>query len=340
MERSKLTLGEWLTEWLDKAIKPPACRPGTFRVYRNVIENRLKPALGGIPLQALKAADLKRYYLDPPATAGEIRRGSKRQLSSTTIAQHHVILFSALKAATLENLVTRNVAALVPGKPQPRRDHADVANNVWDVSEARAFLAAARADGPQAAALYALALDSGARKNELCGLRWGDLDWEHGTVTFIRQLVTLGRSPSFGPVKNGTPRTVDLAAETVDLLKAHKRSQAELKMRNRKAYHDLGLVFAKEWGDLHGREDSLGLRIQSNNLGQREFARLLKTANVRPIKFHGMRHTSDVRVDREGNLDALMPKPLLNDVNRHAAVHAGGCGAEARGAPARVVINS
>jgi hypothetical protein len=27
-----------------------------------------------------------------------------------------------------------------------------------------------------------------------------------------------------------------------------KKGQAELKMRNRTAYHDRGLVFAKEWG--------------------------------------------------------------------------------------------
>ena len=54
----------------------------------------------------------------------------------------------------------------------------------------------------------------------------------------------------------------------------------------------MALVFAKEWGDLHGRADSLGLPLQSNNLGQREFARVLKAANVRRITFHGLRHTS------------------------------------------------
>jgi integrase len=115
---------------------------------------------------------------------------------------------------------------------------------------------------------------------------------ETGTVTFVRQLVKPGRSPEFGPVKNGVPRTVNLADETVELLKAHKRCQAEVKMRNRTSYHDLGLVFAKEWGDLHGREDSLGLPLQSNNLGQRQFARMLKAANVKRISVHGLRHTS------------------------------------------------
>ncbi len=137
-----------------------------------------------------------------------------------------------------------------------------------------------------------MALDTGARKNELCGLQWSDLDLEKGTVTVLRQLTRTGRQPSFGPVKNGKPRTIDLATETLELLKAHKRAQAELKMRNRAVYQDHGLIFAKEWGDLHGREDSLGLPLQSNNLGQREFARLIKAAGLRPITIHGLRHTS------------------------------------------------
>jgi integrase len=77
----------------------------------------------------------------------------------------------------------------------------------------------------------------------------------------------------------------------VDLLKEHKKHQATIKMRNRQHYHDLGLVFAKEWGDLHNRTDSLGLPLQVNTIGEREFGRLIKAAGVRRIKFHGLRHT-------------------------------------------------
>ena len=52
------------------------------------------------------------------------------------------------------------------------------------------------------------------------------------------------------------------------------------------------LVFAKEWGHLHGREDSLGIPLQANNFGQREFARVIKAAALRPITLHGLQHTS------------------------------------------------
>jgi integrase len=51
------------------------------------------------------------------------------------------------------------------------------------------------------------------------------------------------------------------------------------------------LVFAKEWSDLARNSDMLGFPLQMNNLGQREYAKLIKVAGVRRIKFHGLRHT-------------------------------------------------
>ena len=77
----------------------------------------------------------------------------------------------------------------------------------------------------------------------------------------------------------------------MELLRRHKSAQAELKMANRKGVQDHGLVFAKEYGDLANRTDMIGLPIQANNLGERQFARLIKAAKVKRITFHGMRHT-------------------------------------------------
>jgi site-specific recombinase XerC len=42
---------------------------------------------------------------------------------------------------------------------------------------------------------------------------------------------------------------------------------------------------------LHNRADSLGLPLQVNTIGQRQFGRLIGAAGVRRIKFHGLRHT-------------------------------------------------
>lgn len=267
VEPSKITVGQWLEEWLETVIKPTK-RLRTYQTYQSVIENHLKPALGAIRLQQLRAADIQRYY-------------NASELSPTTLTQHHAILASALKAATLQGLVARNVASLVVGKPHVKDQYADVLANCWTAEEARRFLLVAKQAGPQEAAFYALALDSGMRKGELCGLKWEDVDLEAGKVSVVRQLVKGGAEPVFGPIKNGQPRTIDISSRTVALLRKHRAHQLERKLANGAAYHDYGLVFAKDSGD----------PLQANNLGERQLDRLIKAAGVKRIRFHGLRHT-------------------------------------------------
>jgi len=279
VEPSKITVAEWLDQWLETVIKPTK-RLRTYETYESVIRTHMKPAIGAIRLQQLKATDVKRYYLDKSET-----------LSQATLEQHHTIICSALKAAEMQDMIQRNVASLVPGKPRAGEGNTGVLNNCWEAEEARRFIAAAKEFGPQPAAFYSLALDSGARKAELCGLKWSDIDLEAGTVSIVRQLVKPGPNPVFGPPKNGTPRTIHIGQDTLEVLRAHKAHQDEIKAANLSHYHDHGLAFAKEWEQVGGTRDTLGDPLQMNNMGQREFRKIIRAAGVRPIKFHGLRHT-------------------------------------------------
>lgn len=81
-------------------------------------------------------------------------------------------------------------------------------------------------------------------------------------------------------------------------------------MVNRLHYHDLGLVFAKEWGDQHNRRDSLGLPLQVNNMGSREFDRLIKAAGVKRITIHGLRHTCATLMIQSGESVNVVQKHL------------------------------
>ena len=101
----------------------------------------------------------------------------------------------------------------------------------------------------------------------------------------------------------------------MELLRAHKAHQAEVKMANRTTYRDFGLVFAKEWPDVRAQRDRLGHPLQSNNLGQREYATLIKAARVRPITFHGLRHTCATLL-----LQAGTPVHVVSERLGHAKV--------------------
>lgn len=143
------------------------------------------------------------------------------------------------------------------------------------------------------AAYVYLALDAGARKSELDGLLWSDLDLETGTLIIARQLdsakLTKDGVPHFGPTKTKRQRTVTLNPETCAMLRAHRQAQRELQMRNRTTYLDLGLIFAKE--DIDRRSSATRLGEPLATLSESRFQTLVKDAGVRRIKFHGCRHT-------------------------------------------------
>lgn len=293
------TVKMWLHEWLEKAIKPPKTAKATYARYRGIVDQAIVPKLGSIRLQDLKAIDVSNYY------AG-------LSVALSTAQLHHVVLTTSLKAAAGEGLVARNVASGAAGRPKGRRSQADVLDHVWTAEEAARFLAAAKQAGPQLAALFALALDSGARRGEIGGLQWGDVDWTTGIVRVQRTLLSRGREPEYGlPKTKAGIRGIDLSPQTLALLKVHRQHQAELKMRNRATYQDHGLVFAQEWD---GR-DSLGAPMAMHNFGTREMGRILKAAKVRRIKFHGMRHTSATLM-----LSAGVPPHVVQRRLGHASI--------------------
>ena len=48
---------------------------------------------------------------------------------------------------------------------------------------------------------------------------------------------------------------------------------------------------ANIWEHLTRKRDTLGHPLQMNNIGQREFKKIIQSAEIRFIKFHGLPHT-------------------------------------------------
>lgn len=295
--KSDVTTIAWVRRWVGRL----ECSPGTFERYDGIIENILsKSKLADMLIQDVTASDVE-DYLNTIVT----KTGAKQSASS--ILTHLTILKQSFRIAMRDKKVSNNVVLAVESKPKrPRAMNAESRRHCYTAAEAATLMAYVKAHGTlQEQALVALALDLGPRKNELCGLHWTEVHIESNQVDITQQLRRgkKGTNPKgwFRETKTGEERIGQtISPATMQLLKQHKQQQAEFKMQHRNMYHDLGLVFAKELGHLRTHRSCFGHPLQSNNLGERWFARLCKAAGLKRIKFHGLRHTCATLLLRAG----------------------------------------
>ena len=279
IDPSKTTVLAYLRKWVEETVKPTK-RPATFKTYASMIETHIAPArIASIPVQKLRKSDLEHFF-----------NVNLKTLAPASVGVAHALLSKALNDAVDDGVLAFNAAARAKNRRKVEKDDMTVhaTRHCWTAAEAKTVLATPTS--PQLAAFVALALDSGARKSELHALGWADVDLDHGVVTLWRQLDRAGTTPVYGPLKTKGRRTVTLMASTVTKLRTHKKAQAELKMRHRTTYQDHGLVFAKEAEDLTTPEAQLGQ--PTKQLSAARFQRLVQAARVKPIRFHGLRHTS------------------------------------------------
>lgn len=133
-----------------------------------------------MPLARLHTAQLDRFYAQLRKKGG--RDG--KPLSAATVRQVHAILRRALQQGIRWGWITTNPAALA--SPPTVRASVLVPPNPSDV--VHLIEAAAKGD-PDFGCFLHLAATTGARRGELCGLRWRDVDLSTGTMIISRNVV-------------------------------------------------------------------------------------------------------------------------------------------------------
>lgn len=288
----RLTLGQYLAEWLETC-KPPQLRPSTYLGYERYVRKDLTPTLGAIPLMRLTPLLVQRLYADKLAEG----------LASTTVRHLHACLRKALQDALRQGIVARNVADLV--KAPPMRT---VAMRVWTPEQVRQVRAAAQGDRLEA--LWTLALSTGMREGELLGLRWSDVDVEAGELQIQRALARgVARHRELAPPKTAASRRrIRLTAQAVSALRRHRALQAEERLVAGPAWASAGerdLVFT----------NTVGNALDPTNLIRAAFKPLLARAGVPVIRFHDLRHTAATLLLKEG-----IPVKVVSELLGHSDV--------------------
>jgi integrase len=259
-----MSVGEYLDVWLKGSVRG-SVRQSTYDRDTNLVNNHIKPVLGGLKLKKLNSAQVQSFYRDRLDTG----------LSASTVRKLHDILRRGLAQAVDWHLTPRNVADVVkPPRPLAKEMVA------LSADETGRLLDAAAEDRLEA--LYKLAVHTGMRQGEMLALRWQDVDLENAVVSVRRTLTRSGGKVTFGePKTKKSRRSIRLTPQATEALRAHLERQLRDMEILGDRYRDQGLVFTTD----------TGAPINPSNLRQRSFAPLLKSAGLPHMRFHDLRHT-------------------------------------------------
>ena len=200
------TVRSLIEEWLEHS-KARGRAPKTLHEARRSAETVIFPALGDVPV-----VDLTPRHLDELYRRLATGEGRSRPLKPASIRRHHAVLSASLGQAVRWGWLDRNPAE----RSQPP-ELGQASLRVPTSDDVRALLARAQADSDRWGVLVALALLTGARRGELCGRRWSDID---GDVIRIRRSVyRAGKDRGEKGTKGGRERQILVGAPGVELLR-------------------------------------------------------------------------------------------------------------------------
>lgn len=210
-------------------------------------------------------------------------------LSANSQRHYHAMLSSMFSCAVKWGLMESNPCERVmPAKLEEN----DV--QFLDETEIALLLEALPDAPPQLSVIVQIALFTGARRGEICGLRWSDIDLDVGVMSINR---TLSYIPGRGGIVFGTPKTkksrrcIRLSGDCVELLKEYKQWQAKERFKVGTYWKHTVNIMGKDVKNdlLFTRPD--GTPMDPNRIGH-WFPEFLRKHNLPPCRFHSLRHSN------------------------------------------------
>ena len=211
-------------------VKPPLSSWEQQRA-RSILDTQILPTFGGVKLARLRRAEIERW-----------QAGRLADVSGSTANKELMRLKHLLNRAVAWGYIKASPARWIKKtKEAPGR------TRYLTAEEREALLAGA----PPALRPYIVAaLQTGARRGELLGMRWADIDMKAGTVTFAK-------------TKNGDTRTVPMTDTLRELLKTLPRPL------------DTQMPVLPQWNPPN-------LTVA--------FGRLVRSLGMKNLTFHDLRH--------------------------------------------------
>jgi integrase len=199
----------------------------------------------------------------------------KGTLSSRSVKHALDTLRAALRWAVRMGILVRNPADAVSSIKVERKEM-----RALDAAGVAALVEAAR--GSELENLIIVAVGSGLRRGELCGLRWRDVDFEASRISVRRSVeVVDGERREKEPKTARSARTIGVPGFVVEALRAQRKAQNERRLLLGLGRDDNAYVFDRADGTAY---DPGPLSLH--------FARLVKSAKLEHVRLHDLRHSA------------------------------------------------
>jgi len=312
-------LERWLTRTLPQEVAAGNLADSTLDSYADNVRKHIIPPLGHITLRALTVSRVKEWQFElSRKPSGRPRRrlrpGEKKLpppplLSPRTVGYCQAILRRALNDAVKDELVRKNVAALVK---MPK---------VAGGSERAALTRAQMGDLLEASSTDALwcywlvVFTLGLRRGEGLALRWSDIDFDARTIRLRATIQRLrgapdpetgrrrGRLVSKGMKTEASEATLPAGEGILAALRVHQAQQRAARLKSR-TWLDADLVFAT----------SVGTALEPRNVN-RAWRAVCVRAGVDGARIHDLRHANGTYLHHAG-----MPMKAVSSALRHGKV--------------------
>jgi integrase len=194
----KMTVGELADRWLAEYVRPKL-KPRTIADYERLVEQRIKPRLGALPVAAVSKSDIISFH----ATMANTPRRANYTIATTRA------LMTFAEDVGLRPPHT-NPAKRIKMYRQGVRERFLSEEEIGKAADAIAQAEAIGKIGPHAAGGLRLALFTGARSGEISAAQWSHVDWP-------RKQIRLPDS------KTNEPRTIHLSDAAIEVLKSLPR---------------------------------------------------------------------------------------------------------------------
>lgn len=155
--------------------KETECRENTVSAYKDYANKLIIPALGAKKITDLRLSDLQQFYDDLAKTHG-----------ANSLRRFHVVVNGALLEAVRDGAITDNFAKYV-AFPKAKKYRGET----YDESQLVQLREAAEKKGEPICSIIILATYA-LRREEICGLRWSDINLDAGTMEINNTVVQRG----------------------------------------------------------------------------------------------------------------------------------------------------